>query len=740
MFVFLSKLATNKTKSFSAIFLWIILIGVIAFLTPSLSEVTTNDRQDFLPVDSESTNYLQMKNEKFPKENGLPGTLVFYNESGLDNQQLDLINSFLTKIQTENKYENIFQITSIFNTPLARSNLLSEDKTTMLSIITFAGNPTSDKFEKTIEWIREESEFLNQKNPNLKIEIHLTGPAGILVDAIKVFKNIDLRITITTVMLVLVLLIIIYRSPILAILPLVIVGSSLFLSQSIAAFMSETFDLSLNGQVTGIMSVLVFGAGTNYALFIVSRYKEELLLGKDRWEAMQVTMSRIGPSIVGSAGTTIVAMIALAFATYGSFRALGPMLAIAIFVVLISGLFIMPSAIVLFGKKIFWPINIDKKIKIEKKGIWFKIGSLVANRPKMILMITILGIIITSIPGLFIKPSFNLLDGYPDSTDSKKGFEIIRDSFPKGELAPTEILVYSPEVKEIFNDKEFINSIYSNLETIEGITRISGYLRPNGYPETRRLCLCDISSAEAFYENMRFVSDDNSTLNIQIIINNDPYSLKGQRIITEIRNTLENIKLSGYDFYVGGETSVALDTKKSIDRDMTLLGPIILLAIFLILIILLKSLIAPFYLLISVIISYTATFGIAIFFFQYIFGHSGVAYANAVWMFIFLVALGADYNIYVMYRIKESTRSLGIIEGIKDAIGQTGGVVTSAGIILAGTFSILTTLPLRDLFQLGFAVSIGVLIDTFVVRAFLVPSIAVLLKDKNWWPNKNIQI
>ncbi|SVE43506.1 uncharacterized protein METZ01_LOCUS496360, partial [marine metagenome] len=236
------------------------------------------------------------------REDGLPGTLVFYNESGFDNKQLDLINSFLTKIQTENKYENIFQITSIFNTPLARSNLLSEDKTTMLSIITFAGDPASEKFEKTIEWIREESEFLNQKNPNLETEIHLTGPAGILVDAIKVFKSIDLRITITTVILVLVLLIIIYRSPILAILPLVIVGSSLFLSQSIAAFLSEAFDLPLNGQVTGIMSVLVFGAGTNYALFIVSRYKEELLLGKDKWEAMQVTMSRIGPSIVGSAG------------------------------------------------------------------------------------------------------------------------------------------------------------------------------------------------------------------------------------------------------------------------------------------------------------------------------------------------------------------------------------------------------------------------------------------------------
>ena len=420
MFDIFSKLASNKTKSFSAIFLWIILIGVIAFLTPSLSEVTTNDRQDFLPVDSESKNYLQMKNEKFPMEDGLPGTLVFYNESGFDTKQLDLINSFLTKIQTDNKYENIFQITSIFNTPLARSNLLSEDKTTMLSIITFAGNPASEKFEKTIEWIREESEFLNQQNPNLETEIHLTGPAGILVDAIKVFKSIDLRITITTVILVLVLLFIIYRSPILAILPLVIVGSSLFLSQSIAAFLSETFDLPLNGQVTGIMSVLVFGAGTNYALFIVSRYKEELLLGKDKWEAMQVTMSRIGPSIVGSAGTTIVAMIALVFATYGSFRALGPMLATAIFVVLLSGLFIMPPAIVLFGKKIFWPINIDKKIKVKQKGFWFKIGSLVANRPRMILMVTILGIIITSIPGLFIKPSFNSLDGYPDSTDSKK--------------------------------------------------------------------------------------------------------------------------------------------------------------------------------------------------------------------------------------------------------------------------------------------------------------------------------
>ena len=219
----------------------------------------------------------------------------------------------------------------------------------------------------------------------------------------------------------------------------------------------------------------------------------------------------------------------------------------------------------------------------------------------------------------------------------------------------------------------------------------------------------------------------------------DPYSTESLATIVTIREILSSTEfptlLAPYTL-VGGDTAIESDTKAAIDADVSWLAPVSLIAILLILILLLKSVVAPLYLVFSVIVSFGATFGLSVFAFQEIFGHSGVAYQNGVWMFIFLVALGADYNIFVMSRIRESVGQHGIRQGIAIAVGRTGGVVTSAGIILAGTFAVLTTLPLRDLFQLGFAVSLGVLIDTFIVRALLVPSMAAILGEWSWWPRK----
>jgi RND superfamily putative drug exporter len=705
---------------------WFLLIGAISSIAPSLSEVTTNDQDEFLPVGAESVEALKLRTEKFPAADGVPALVVFRAEKA-SGQLSVAVNQFTSEVRAPDAPDSILSILSPSESPAVASTLISKDGTTAMVVVTIGGAPSEPAFGEAVDWL---SERAGAVGADVEIETAVTGPAGIINDAVKVFGSIDLRVTLVTVVLVLVLLLVIYRSPLLAVIPLVVIGTALTLSQSVAAILSQQFDLPLNGQVTAIMSVLVFGAGTNYALFIVSRYREELVLNSNKWGAMRTTMSNVGPSIAGSAGTTIVAMFALTFASFGSFRSLGPMLAVAIFIVLLSGLFVMPAVIALFGKWVFWPRPLIQKSSIETNGIWHRVGRLVSRRPLMVFSITMLGIVVATIPSWTIIPSFNFIDGFPDDAESKKGYSLLAESFPQGLLAPTEIFVESDK-SSISDSFDSLEEFSAALASTPGVLRVTGPTRPIGVPVDESLAAAQ--GAE------RFVSLDGTTARLELIIDGDPYSAESLELIDELRSSVTKSRLSdtsGVRILIGGESAVQADTKASIDADIRWLAPVSLLAILIVLMLLLRSIVAPLYLVFSVIVSFGATFGLSVFAFQQIFGHSGVAYSNGVWMFIFLVALGADYNIFVMSRIREAVQKEGFRDGVATAVGRTGGVVTSAGIILAGTFAVLTTLPLRDIFQLGFAVMLGVLIDTFVVRALLVPSMAAILGEWSWWPRK----
>ena len=709
------------------IVVWFLAIGAVSSIAPTLSDVTTNEQDEFLPVGAESVAALKLRTEKFPAADGIPALVVFQSYDSLELNQA--IEAFTEIIRSDDAPDSIISILSPSESVAAKASLISADGSTAMVIATLGGAPSEPEFGEAVVWLADQASF---SGGIFKIDTAVTGPAGIISDAVKVFGSIDLRVTLATVGLVFVLLLLIYRSPILAIAPLVVIGSALALAQSVAALLSEQFDLPLNGQVTAIMSVLVFGAGTNYALFIVSRYREELVLNNNKWSAMRVTMSNVGPSIAGSAGTTIVAMFALTFASFGSFRSLGPMLAMARFIVLLSGLFVMPAVVALFGKWAFWPRPLIQQSSIKTDGVWYGVGRLVSRKPRMVFGITMLGMVIATLPSWMIVPSFNFIDGFPDDAESKRGYVLLADSFPEGQLAPTEIFIETPDTG-IAGRLEAVEELSATIAGTPGIYRVSGPTRPTGIA-------MEPTEAMAFGA-ARFISTDGSTARVEVLIDGDPYSQESLELVREIRVLAEASEFSdiaGTRILVGGESAVQADTKASIDADIKWLAPVSLLAILIVLVLLLKSIVAPLYLVFSVIVSFGATFGLSVFAFQQIFGHSGVAYSNGVWMFIFLVALGADYNIFVMSRIREATKKEGFRSGIATAVGRTGGVVTSAGIILAGTFAVLTTLPLRDIFQLGFAVMLGVLIDTFIVRALLVPSMAAMLGDNSWWPRKSL--
>ncbi len=748
---------------------WIVIAGVIQSVSPSIEEVSTNDQTEFLPNETEALQAIELEREKFPAFEGLPAILIYRNPTGLTDRDIAKVAEIDALIRADDTRDNIALVISDFGQsefgggpaqptePAAPE--ISPDGTAITITVVISGSPAEEEFGETVEWLRELDDAIAVEVPST---FEVTGPAGILADAIVVFQSFDFRVSAITIVLVLVILLAIYRSPLLALLPVVTVGVALTVAQSIAALLADNFEMALNGQVTAIMAVLMFGAGTDFTLFIVARYREELPVRAHKFEAIGATMRAVGPSIASSAGTTIVAMMALALALSGSLKTMGPMLAMAIAVMLVCALTLIPAVLVAMGRVAFWPI---KRIEPNDKesGIWNRVGMLVSKRPGALLTITFVAMVALS-AGLFeFTPRFSFVEGFPDSAESKAGFETLKSAYPPGELAPTTVYV-SKEGVSVLDHLQAIEDLSAALaadpivNSVTSITRPLGEMLPVDIAQIQPLVAMlpddpnqigelmamlppeQAQLAGTFLAGQRLISTDRTTTKLEVVLNEDPYDTEAMdavpRLREAVRNAVNASRLNGATALVGGESATNFDGRIATTRDFKVIAPIVIAAIWIILAILLGSVVAPTYLVISVILSFVAALGVSVLVFKYIFGHDGMAFDSIPFIFVFLIALGADYNIYIMSRVREETRTRGLAEGTRYAITRTGGVITSAGIILAGTFSVLTTFPLLDLFQLGFTVMLGILIDTFVVRAIMVPAIVMKLGEFNWWPSK----
>ena len=748
---------------------WIAIAGVIQSASPSIEEVSTSDQAQFLPNGTEALQAIELEGEKFPAFEGLPAILIYRNPAGITDGDIAKVAEIDAAIRADETYENIALVISDFGQseldggPLLPNQPaepeISPDGTAVTITVVISGAPADDEFGETVEWLRELDDNVAVELPST---FEVTGPAGILADAIVVFQSFDFRVSAITIVLVLVILLAIYRSPLLALLPVVTVGVALTVAQSIGALLADNFELALNGQVTAIMAVLMFGAGTDFTLFIVSRYREELPVREDKFAAIVATMRAVGPSIASSAGTTVVAMMALALALSGSLKTMGPMLAMAVAVMLVCALTLIPAVLVAMGRAAFWPINRIASADRES-GIWDRVGALVAKRPGTLLTITFVAMVALSAGLLEFKPRFSFVEGFPDSAESKTGFETLKSAYPPGELAPTTVYV-SKEAVSVLDHLQAIEDLSTTLLADPAVNSVTSITRPLGEPLPLDIAqvqplvsmLPDDPSeigalmamlppeqaqlASLFLAGQRLVSTDRTTTKLEVVLNEDPYDTEAMdavpRLRTMVRDAVDASSLSGATAVVGGESATNYDGRTATIRDFQVIAPIVIAAIWIILAILLGSVVAPTYLVISVVLSFAAALGISIVIFENVFGHDGMAFDSIPFIFVFLIALGADYNIYIMSRVREETRTRGLYEGTRYAITRTGGVITSAGIILAGTFSVLTTFPLLDLFQLGFTVMLGVLIDTFVVRAIMVPAIVMKLGEINWWPSK----
>ncbi|QEE60266.1 MMPL family transporter [Salinibacterium sp. dk2585] len=522
---------------------------------------------------------------------------------------------------------------------------------------------------------------------------YMTGGEGFAVDLAGVFAGANFTLLGTTVIVVAILLIVTYRSPWLWLVPLAVVGLADTVAAVIANMVASAFEVELDASITGILSVLVFGAGTNYALLLIARYRDELRSHEDRREAMNVALKGAGPAIIASGGTVALSLATLLFAELTGNRALGIACAAGILVAMAFALFVLPAALVLFNRKLFWPY-VPKVTSEDRlaRGFWFRLGTLVSKRPAIVAIvgIAILAGLATAVPG--VKVGLAQTERFTSTPEAVVGQEIIADAFSAGSGSPAIVIANADAAEQV----------------VEAALEIDGV------------------------DSARIVDSNDEIAEINVQFNVAAETEEAFALVEELRAELDSVE--GADALVGGIDAESLDQAAAQERDEMLVIPLILVVVFVVLVLLLRSLLAPIILLLTVVGSFFASVGASWLLFQSVFDFPALDTSVLLFSFLFLVALGVDYNIFLVTRAKEEAEKLGTRRGMVRALSATGGVITSAGILLAAVFAVLGVLPLITLTQIGIIVCVGVLIDTLLVRTVIVPAFAFMLGDWFWWP------
>ena len=735
MLRYLTDFVSSPRGKWATLIVWVIAAGVLISQLPPLSEATENEQSLFLPRDAEATRAYDLARDRFPSA-GTPVLVVFREPAGLSTPTYVAAAQLAAWASGPEGPENVGEV--FYPGPLTGRDfgLVSTDDTTMYVFVEVAGEPAEQPFADTVRAIRERAAEMDLDG----VGVAVGGPGGLIVDLIDVFLQIDTLLLLVTVLLVMVLLIIIYRSPIMALIPLLGVGLVFQLAGAIGGWFAQQFEFPVSAQTTGIMTVVLFGTGTDYVLFVSARFREELTRYDDRHEAMRQTMRGVGGA-VASAGTTIlVACAALGLATLRSYQALGPVIALAVALMMLAAVTLIPAVLTIFGRRCFWPMQPRLETSSGpqadwRRGVYGRIGAVVLRRPRLTLAITVLGLMVLVAGLVPFRANYDQLASLPSNTESVRSFELLRGGFPAGALSPVRVYVSLPPGAQALDTASLdkLDAITLELAGHPAVEDASGPSRPFG---TEGPSSSQLPEAVA----LRFVSADGRAVRIEAVLKVNPYSEEALNVVPALRDlarqSAESQGMSAESVIIGGDTAESYDTRTAGDRDSMVVLPLILLAIGVVLALLLRSLIAPLYLMATIAFTYFATLGLAIVVFVVVLDQPGVGYAVPFYLFVFLNALSVDYNIYLMSRIRDEARRAPLKEAIHHALARTGPVITSAGLILAGTFSALMTLPLQDLLQLGFAVAVGVLIDTFITRTLIVPAVVVQLGRWNWWPSR----
>jgi RND superfamily putative drug exporter len=699
----LAGLTTGRISRFVVIAVWVVLLGAFAPLSAKLNSQKVDTSTSLLPEDSEAGRVAETLAKRFAGGDKPTTVLLYQRPGGLTAEDRQLI------------AENAQEAAKI---PLAGTALpafvdgkpapqqVTRDGSTAFTVVPLAPG----KSEQVAESI-EELRALADDIPGLRY--HVTGASALLNDINTAVESADVVLVLVTVLLVLALLLAIYRSPLLALIPLFVVIVSYVVASGIVYLLAKD-GLKVDSTSTSLLLILMFGAGTDYCLLLVARYKEDLQRIEDQTGALRHAIPRAAPAIIASGLTVAAALLTLVASELDTNQTLGPVTAIGVAIVLVASITLLPAILGLIGRRGFWPtakqVAFDASLSRTEyelpQGRWLRFGTWVLARPRTALIGGVSGLLICAL-GLFAwSPDPTPVKEFRTSPDSKQGYDVFAKAFPPGAVSPSTVLVERPGGTASDDD---VKAVIAKLQGVDGVFAVFAA------PEPR--------------------SADKRIARLGLVLDEDPLKPAALDRIDPLREAADDIG-GGLRVQIGDGAARFHDQGVASERDLLVIAPLVLGVILIVLIVLLRALVAPLYLLATVVLSYLGTLGLSLLAFDVVFGRDGVDTLLPILAFIFLVALGVDYNIFLMSRIREEAALRGTREGILRGIVSTGPVITSAGLILAGTFIVLTTLPVWLLFELGFTVALGVLIDTFVVRTAVVPAITTMLGDRAWWPSK----
>lgn len=745
------------------IVLWLALAAVGGPYFGKISDVSSTDLTTFLPETAESTQVSEQLS-KFRDSSTIPALAVFDTDKpSLSDEDKVAINEVRTKL---NKVEGVEGEVS--------PAIISEDAKAAFLVIPLQSDGDFKEIFPTLTKTLDEAK--------IPVEHKLTGPASLAHDLQGAFEGIDGTLLLVALGVVFVILIIAYRSPFLPIIVLTAAMSALAAGIFAVYHLAQAGVVELNGQVQGILFILVIGAATDYSLLYVARYREELMQHETAWKATKAALKASFEPILAAGGTVTVGLMCLLFSDLGSNKALGPVGGIGILLSVAVALTFLPAVMLAFGRMAFWP----RKPQQEKgktphdyahrHPLWAKVGRLVGRHPRRIWVGTLAILIVACLGVPYLKAEgvsqSNLILGY---SEAREGQKILNDHFPSGSGSPTYVLASEAKMKDVVQKLDQNDGVDSVNVTANDspsgtapVGRAETELRDKlttQITEKRNAQLSEIrqgiaaqmpgapemvieqafQAASASVPSVQSLVDAaypfknatpkvaDGTVLLQVTLKDAPDSVAAREDIVELR---KDVKMVDQSALVGGTSAIQHDTNQASIRDLGVVIPLILVAITVILMLLLRSLVAPIVLLLTTVLSFGATLGVSALLFNSVWNFPGADPSVVIFGFVFLVALGIDYNIFLMTRVREETLRIGLRAGTIKGLVLTGGVITSAGIVLAATFAALGVIPIMFLAQIAFIVAFGVLLDTVIVRSLLVPALTLELGPRMWWPLK----
>ena len=674
--------------------IWLIATILLSVLVPSAKEYEVSSI-DSIPKDAQSAVAQSKVDQYFKDDDATPALLVFQASDG----KVDLteLANLIDRVKDEN-IEGVKEVLPLsILSPQAAASFFSEDGTTALIPLNFESSLETSEIKEgklqILDIVRDSSD----------LRLYITGPAGIATDTLDLFSRADIVLLLSTVGLILILLIVIYRSPLLAMIPLIAAGFVYQVVNQILGLMGQS-GLLLYKQTLSIMTILLFAAVIDYSLFVFSRYREELKSYENQFAAMKSAMRETGMPVFFSGGTVLAAMLVLFFAQFGDYQNFAPIFAITVLVIILASITLVPALFTLFGRKSFWPKipRVGDEIVINH-SIWSKVGRFVVKKPVLAVALISLFLLASASNMLNLNFEFDTLKSFPEDMPSRQGYEILGEKFGKGNLAPTTVL----------------------FEATEAITaEEQGKLRAT---------LADQPLVSDVRQDGN--TDDGKVVKYSLTFTENPNAVETMDVLETMRDNAEKIvvesNLSG-ELYFAGETATKVDDRSINNRDLVVIVLLETILIFVMLIFLTKSIRMPIYMMGTILISFLAAVGLGMFLSGLFFDIDSISNRVPLYSFVFLVALGIDYNIILVSRFLEERRTHSVKEAVEIAVATTGGVISSAGIILAATFAVLMTQPIQILFVFGFIVAVGIVIDTFLIRGILLPALLVLFeKDKS---------